>query len=171
MGSHMFKSMEMDEILKSTRSFSSVILLNPKSDYTNEFQVVPGCMHEKMGHNSETQCVPVGGELYYAQNQHIMELEQRIKDSDENLQREISLREHFEMEALYANDACDEFYGMTVALSETISKTERQLEMRFLAMQHTIALWEAWGIEHGVSIVKNSGDVPEVVAENSCTSD
>ena len=186
MGSHIFKSMEMDGNLKSTRSFTSVILLNPespKSDCTNESQVVPDCMHEDVGYNSDSQPVPCAGgsptmgvplsqtELYYAQKQHITDLEQRIKDSEENLQREIALREHFELEGLYANDACDEIYGITVAMSETMSKTERHLEMRFLAMQHTIALWEAWAIEHGIPIVKNSGDVPEVVAENSCTSD
>jgi hypothetical protein len=189
-------SMEFNSLSNpKVRSPISVIAIDshsPKSDCTDDFHMVPGETQENVGLSSDslqvtfaeddatTPAAPADvsdvsfthTELYYAQKAQIAQMEQRLQDSEAYLGREIALREHFEEEARYANDASEAFFATTLELSETISKTELQLELKFLAMQHSIALWEAWGTQYGVSIVKASGNetVDVVVAENSCTS-
>ncbi|KAL4522195.1 hypothetical protein Ndes2437B_g07932 [Nannochloris sp. 'desiccata'] len=107
--------------------------------------------------------------LMFAQKEHIMDLEQRIKDAEEDLEREIALRKQFELEATYTNAACEAFFETTWQLSQTVTATERHLELKILAMQHSIAVWETWGLQNGVFIVKHGG-IEAVTSLEDCAS-
>ncbi len=99
--------------------------------------------------------LPCQTDLLYAQKDRITHLEQRIKDLEDDLAHEISLREHYQQEAVDANDASEEFFLTTVQMAANISTTERQLELKFLSMQHSLAVWESWAAQHGIPVVQN----------------
>jgi hypothetical protein len=165
------------------RSPTSVVALNadsPKSsDCTHDSYLRSGKLGEEVGlgvsdvtfQHGDVMLMPSAGtppvsrcELIQAQNQ-IVHLQQRIKDMEYVLEYEISLREHYEQEAEDANAAAEDFFQTTVQMAKNIATTERVLEMKFLAMQHSIAVFEACCVQHGHSIIKN--DVFEDTASSS----